>query len=132
MTADGAMIGRINTQKEDALRQIRSSLRNLKLDLLNGKIGCSFECRSLLLGALIKYMHDDGFLEDGVMTASEGRSLKVTMQRVREMKSPSKDWHPHVPRFGSIPSCQVSLRSLTEPCLNKVLKSISGLELLCD
>ena len=138
ITADSPTVGRINAQKEDAMRQIGSSLRNLKLGLLNGKIGCSFECRSLLLGTLIKYMHDDGFLEDGVTTASEGRSLKATIQRVREMKSPSRDWHRYFPSrsagfssnlSGPNPSCQVSLGSLIEPGLNEALESISGLGL---
>ena len=106
--------------------QIGSSLCDIKLMLVKGEIGCSFECRSLLLGALIKFMHDYGFFEDGISTASETRSLEATIRLVREMKSPSKNWHPRMP---SSPSCKLSLSNLTEPCLDKALKSMSGLSL---
>ncbi len=162
VATDSITTGRIDAQREAALGHINSSLQNVRHTLINGKIGCSFECRSLLLGALIKFMHDEGFFEPGISAASKNRSVKATIRRVREMKAPSRDWHPRVPlqarsnlfgsaspgpssfSFGSnssagsffgstdsksVSSCMLSLGSLTEACLNKPLKSISGLSL---
>ncbi|KAK4135358.1 hypothetical protein BT67DRAFT_441030 [Trichocladium antarcticum] len=118
------VIVRINSQRDAAFSQISYSLRHLKDTLLNGTSGCSFECRSLHLGALIKYMHDDGFLAGEITTASKGRSLKDTVKRVREMKSPSEYWHYGYPSS----YCNFSVNKQTEH-LNMLLGTMGGLGL---
>ncbi|KAH6623460.1 hypothetical protein F5144DRAFT_362195 [Chaetomium tenue] len=85
---------RINAKREGALLLLGMYLVGLKRNLLSGAIGCSFECRSLLLGALTKHMDDDGVSETGIIAAAKDRSLNAVVSRVKNMRSPSRDWHP--------------------------------------
>lgn len=129
MATDRITVDRINATREEVLAQIILSIHAVKAQLVGDEVGCSFECRSLLLGALVKYMHDDGFHVPGLIASSEGRSLTAVIQRVRDMKSPSLNWHPQYVSFlreGVLP-CKVSLHSLIEPRLEEVLRSICGL-----
>ncbi|RYP42997.1 hypothetical protein DL768_010139 [Monosporascus sp. mg162] len=129
ITAINTTADQVSVQREAALEKIISSLHSLKLKLINGTYGCSFECRSILLGALIKNMHDDGLPDDGVETPVQGRSLIDVINKTREMKSPSKDWHQPTLGYPSYSSCQFSLSSLTAPSLKEVVGNIKGLEL---
>ena len=82
---------------------ISTSLYGIKHKLIDGKVGCSFECRSLLLGALVKFMHDYDVSGYGTLEAApQTRSIEATIRLVREMKSPSRDWHPRVPTQTSL------------------------------
>lgn len=120
------MVGQIDTGREAALLQISFSLQDLKYSLLRGTEGCSFECRSLLLGALIKYMHDDGLLEDTLKTPYGGHSLVDAIKRVQAMKSPDHDWHRD-PVDDYLGACPFSLSNLTQPLIDRVKEDIKGL-----
>ena len=121
------MVDRIQGRREIALWGISIALTELRLQLINGKAGCSFECSSLLLGALTKYMHDAGFTEDyTIKKLSEGRSLMDAIKRVREMKSPDRNWHRPVRYYDP---CLFSLNVLTQPFLDKIAGSITPLGL---
>ncbi|KAK0719188.1 hypothetical protein B0H67DRAFT_532801 [Lasiosphaeris hirsuta] len=115
----------INTRREAALRQFIASLNDIKSKLLDDTTGCSFECRSIHLGALVKYMYDERLLDGVTEPPFEDRSVADTVKRMRKMPSPSKDWHMQTSTYGS---CELSLSSLTEAALRSS-DAIQDLEL---
>jgi hypothetical protein len=112
-------------RREEALRKVFELLDGVKSDLLTGAAGCSFECRSILLGALVKHMCDEGLLDDAV-PRFEDRSFTDTAKKIRDMQSPNRDWHK--PSF-PYSSCSFSLSALTEVRLNEITTGLRGLEL---
>ena len=118
------MVDHINTRRKSALKQLVASLNDIRNRLLDDATGCSFECRSVHLGALIKYMHDEKLLDGATEPAFEGRSVADTVERMLNMPSPSKDCHKTTP----FSACELSLSGLTKTAL-KSADAIQGLGL---
>jgi len=108
------VIARLNMRREEALRMVFKLLEDVKSDLLTGAAGCSFECRSILLGALVKHMCDEGL--DNAVPLFEDRSITNIAKKIRDFKSPNREWHK--PSF-PYSSCPFSLSDLTKDRLNK-------------
>lgn len=115
----------INTRRESALSQLIASLNDIKNKLLDDTTGCCFECRSIHLGALVKHLHNEKLLDGAIEPPFEGRSVADTVQKMRGMRSPSKDWHMQT---STDSSCELLLSSLTETVL-KTADAIQDLEL---
>ncbi|KAK4109353.1 hypothetical protein N656DRAFT_738362 [Canariomyces notabilis] len=116
--------GSLNEQRELAMKLLISVLQEAKFKLLDGRVGCSFECRSLNLGALVKFMHDEGFLEAVTEKSYEGRSVTDVITKIREMKSPTKSSYWRCPGF-----CSFTLTKLIESGLGTATAQIRGLGL---
>ncbi|OJJ47790.1 hypothetical protein ASPZODRAFT_158678 [Penicilliopsis zonata CBS 506.65] len=56
------VIDAINSRREARIASILFSLEDLRHDFLQGHRGCSFECSSIMLGALTKHMHSNALL----------------------------------------------------------------------
>lgn len=67
---------------------ISGYLREYKGGLIKGTKGCSYECRSMLLGALIICMDKQSWLS--TVAPFEGVCVLDAAQGVREMKLPSQ------------------------------------------
>jgi len=107
------------------MKQLIASLNNIKIKLLEDTTGCSFECRSAHLGALVIHMHDERLLDGAIEPPFKGRSVADTVTKMRGMRSPNKDWHMQT---STNCSCELSLNSLTETAL-KTVDAIQGLKL---
>ncbi|ELQ37649.1 hypothetical protein OOU_Y34scaffold00588g7 [Pyricularia oryzae Y34] len=83
---------RIDRLRREFIGDIVSSMNDLSLELKHGKAGCSYECSSMLLGALLKEMHTKGLeLQSG--SPLRGLSFASTMATALQIQSPS--WsHP--------------------------------------
>jgi len=115
----------VNYRREKLFEQLTNLLDKVKEDLLQDIGGCSFECRSLLLGALAKQMYDGGYSLLGATGSSV--SVSGTITRIGELHSPSKDWHkPSVSRYSA---CKISLPGLLEGPLEEIAESICGVRL---
>lgn len=111
-------------RREEALRRVFKLLDGVKSDLLTGTAGCSFECRSILLGALVKHMCDEGL--DDAVPRFEDRSFTDIAKKIRDIKSPDRVWHK--PSF-PYSSCSFSLSDLTKDRLNEITTGLRGLKL---
>jgi hypothetical protein len=110
------------------MRQLVASINDIKTKLLEHTTGCSFECRSAHLGALVIHIHDEKLLDGAIEPIEppfEGRSVAETVTRMRRMRFPTKDWHMQT---GADGSCELSLSTLTETAL-KTADTLQGLKL---
>ncbi|KAK3350291.1 hypothetical protein B0T25DRAFT_505739 [Lasiosphaeria hispida] len=103
------VINDVDTRRAAELERHIASLNLVKRNLLNGTAGCSFECRSILLGAIVQYMHNEG-VEDFMRLPFKGCSVVETTKKIQEIHSPSRDWHK--PTLSRSSSCSFSLSSL--------------------
>ncbi|KAE8310612.1 hypothetical protein BDV41DRAFT_544493 [Aspergillus transmontanensis] len=98
----------INLRRTDAISTIISTLTKLRDELLNGIHGCSFECGSIMLGALTKHMHSNALLSPQPQYPYKGLNYNGLMETVREFKSPLWYTSPKPPTYGNQHRCGAS------------------------
>lgn len=78
----------IDNQRQELLGRITASLNNLIDRLRDDDTPCSFECNSILLGALIKQMHKNRLFHPQPSKPYIGLSVSKTIRAVRTFQSP--------------------------------------------
>ncbi|KAE8397272.1 hypothetical protein BDV37DRAFT_277048 [Aspergillus pseudonomiae] len=84
--------------EQDAITLILSSLAKLRDAFLDGSRGCTFECSSLMFGALTKQMHSNGLLCPQPEAPFIGLNYKGLVETARAIKSPK--WPSHYRKYG--------------------------------
>ncbi|KAB8212786.1 hypothetical protein BDV33DRAFT_197233 [Aspergillus novoparasiticus] len=87
------VIDKMNMRRYDAITLILSSLAKLRDAFLDGSRGCTFECSSLMFGALTKQMHSNGLLYPQPEAPFIGLNYKGLVETARAIKSPK--WPSH-------------------------------------
>ncbi|KAI1086059.1 hypothetical protein F5B19DRAFT_200455 [Rostrohypoxylon terebratum] len=106
-------INKVNKQRRAAAVQIIDGLRTLRDGLLDDTQGCSYTCRCLLLGALMKGLQPYHVF-DSTSEPLSGHSLVNVIKNIHEI---------HTPSFKSN-TCNCTMDGLTSSFLNKVKEDI--------
>ncbi|EAS27910.3 uncharacterized protein CIMG_09114 [Coccidioides immitis RS] len=126
------LIGRLDTideQRKDSIDQIVEHLHGLRQDFLEQQESCSFECSSMLFGALTIEMHRRNLLP---RTASPfpGASFAKVVQSVRLIRSPT--WCPVAGWVSFNSTCRAHgciLSKFIDPVIEGLEHDLAGLEL---
>ncbi|KAI2463167.1 hypothetical protein F4781DRAFT_440832 [Annulohypoxylon bovei var. microspora] len=94
---------KVNQRREEYLTKIFDYLYGLRILSSDDSIGCSFECSSMLLGALIVQMNQHGLLDSKPESPYAGHSIVSIMEMIRKLKTPEwsntqrdkKEWNQH-------------------------------------
>ena len=78
----------MNMRRQEAIESIISQLYEKQEAFLNGTLGCSFECSSIMYGALSKHMQSTGLLSPKPMVPFLGMNYNQLVQKVLSFKSP--------------------------------------------
>ncbi|OKL63247.1 hypothetical protein UA08_01841 [Talaromyces atroroseus] len=82
------VIAAMNKCREEAIAKLIDKLHQTLTDLLNDSRGCSYECRSIMYGALTKQMQSNDLLSPRPVTPFPGVSYKQLVQKVSGFRSP--------------------------------------------
>ncbi|KAI0165300.1 hypothetical protein GGR52DRAFT_581937 [Hypoxylon sp. FL1284] len=82
------LVEAIDRKRRESIEHIITGLHNFQSDLRNDRAGCSFECSSILLGALIKETNAKGCFGVCLGSSMRGLSVKATTNAVLEIRSP--------------------------------------------
>ncbi|RYP91871.1 hypothetical protein DL770_001993 [Monosporascus sp. CRB-9-2] len=115
----------IDEAREKSVNRIIIALHCLLERFRNRQAGCSFECSSILLGALEIEMHTAGILEPQPKPPYLGYSFSVVIEMVRSFRSPK--WS--TPQWRNSFSHACSLTQLIQPMIEGVEESMGGLML---
>lgn len=120
---------RINQERLQSIDQIISALHKLLDDFYERRKLYSFECNSILLGALTSEMRARGLFSPRPAIPFLGFSLATTMASVRDIRSPR--WHikRNSPFGPEVDAIDCSLEPLIYPIVDGVEKSMNGLAL---
>jgi len=58
------------------------------MSLINEKIGCNTQCRTMQLGSLVQAMHTLGFLDGDIHPGQYGHSLSTLHRQLRQIQTP--------------------------------------------
>ncbi|KAG6116212.1 hypothetical protein E4U13_002018 [Claviceps humidiphila] len=105
----------LEQKRDHFIDEILNILGNLCKDLWKGRRGCSFECRSMLLGSLMNSMDENELYE--------ACSAEQAMSAVLSLGSGS--WYEHYSRYAH--SC--TLEELLQPDLARLWDGLEGLKL---
>ncbi|PYI35952.1 hypothetical protein BP00DRAFT_492177 [Aspergillus indologenus CBS 114.80] len=120
----GAIIALINEKRTTAIANILQQLHS-KLDRLLGSTSCTFECSSIMYGALSTRMHLSGLLYPRPVAPFLGISHEELVQQVLSFEPPV--WWSAPPRYGDRPhKCS---QSSSKPLVGNSDTVISGLDL---
>nr|KMM71731.1 hypothetical protein CPAG_08032 [Coccidioides posadasii RMSCC 3488] len=119
----------IDEQRKDSIDQIVEHLHGLRQDFLEQQESCSFECSSMLFGALTIEMHRRNLLP---RTASPfpGASFAKVVQSVRLIRSPT--WCPVAGWVSFNSTCRAHgciLSKFIDPVIEGLEHDLAGLEL---
>lgn len=89
----------MNLRRHDAISVIFSTLNKRRDAFLSGSRGCSFECGSIMFGALTKHMHSNSLLSPQPRTPFIGLNYNGLMKAVHDFKSP--EWNPSNSSYSS-------------------------------
>ena len=112
----------IDQQRQELLDRMIHGLHNLLLYSYD-RTKCSFECSSMLLGALTRQMHTHGLLNPKPAKPFLGHSVDGITSTVRSFVSPK--WGEP----GSYSEHECTLATFLDPCVSSVVDGIEGLEL---
>ncbi|KAK8036899.1 hypothetical protein PG994_015396, partial [Apiospora phragmitis] len=106
------LVDAIDRKRRTSIDRIIIDLQNLLSDLREDREGCSFECSSILLGALTKEMGRKQLLDATPGSPLLGFSLEATAKAKLDFRSPR--WSPIPPHsaFGTPSKHSCNLRSL--------------------
>lgn len=131
---------RIAEQRERALGALISQLHLILTNLRDGEPTCSFECSSILLGALSRQMNDKRLLHPRPAAPFLGHSVDELIRTIRRFRSPNWVlWKQEriatsdpLSFLSSSPQnrCKCRLSSFTAPRNHEILRGIKGLGLL--
>jgi len=104
-------------------------LKALKYDLITDKSGCTFECQSILLGALVKHMAAQKILKAGEGNDFfQGMSVKQAVEAFHTFHPLNIKWQlSGLSRHYC--QCGFSLNEDKSAIARRVLKGVKGLEL---
>ncbi|KAI1847290.1 hypothetical protein JX265_013989 [Neoarthrinium moseri] len=128
----GMIVDAINNERQESIRRILMSLHTILGELRDGQPRCSFECSSILLGALTIGMQRNGFLHAEIDSSFPGLSVESTLKTALAMQSPR--WRPAASSglFASVPHVEhtCNLQSIIQLKLgNKSSLPVDGLKL---
>ncbi|KAJ5465264.1 uncharacterized protein N7458_000950, partial [Penicillium daleae] len=116
----------MNSRREHSIEDLVHLLHTQHATFLNDTNGCSFECRSIMYGALTKQMQSNELLSPMPVTPFTGLSYQGLAQKVRSFKSPQwRSSSPGYPSYGPH-SC---FHSTFEPLFGHLHDRIGGLAL---
>lgn len=78
----------MNQKRESAIGGTLAKLQRAQISFLEGKIGCSFDCQSIRLGALQKAMHIKGLYSPEPVAPFPGMDYQSLLATVRSFKVP--------------------------------------------
>ncbi|RYP50230.1 hypothetical protein DL768_004214 [Monosporascus sp. mg162] len=116
----------IDKAREESVNRIIIALHDLLERFRNRQAGCSFECSSILLGALTIQMHTAAILELRPKPPYLGYSFTVVIEMVRSFQSPRWVTRDH---YGGYVRHSCSITSLIQPMIEDAEKSMGGLML---
>jgi hypothetical protein len=108
----------LERKRQELIDRILSALHELATNLRDDKDGCSFDCRSMLLGALIKQMHSRGLHSPRPIEPFLGFSFDSIVKSVSEMSSPDSYHGQH-----SYDSC--TLQQFVHPIINSLRENLA-------
>ncbi|OTA98875.1 hypothetical protein M426DRAFT_100945 [Hypoxylon sp. CI-4A] len=79
---------RIDERRQEFANRLFARLDTVADLLRDGELGCSFECSSILLGALIKESHEKGILNSHPGPRFQGHSIESLVGLIRAFKKP--------------------------------------------
>lgn len=85
----GDVIDALETKRQNFVSEVISELHDLKSRLYKDKGDCSFECSSILLGALIKGMNTMCILDPPLSESLEGYSIRALEKAVLSIQEPN-------------------------------------------
>lgn len=88
----------MNLHRTRAISSIISTLTKLHDAFLDGSHGCSFECSSIMFGALMKHMHSSALLFPQPRDPFIDLNYNELVKAVRAFKSPTWSSHHHYAR----------------------------------
>ncbi|KAI1383756.1 uncharacterized protein F4822DRAFT_49870 [Hypoxylon trugodes] len=112
----------IDEQRQEFVHRVFTHMHGLLGLLRDGEAGCSFECSSMMLGALTMQMHSHGILDPQPQPPYSGYGIKSVMELVRGFKSP--EWSTPTHRRSYAHGCNLS--GLFDEKMNS---TVAGLEL---
>jgi len=114
-------IDALNRRREEAIDQIITLLHALVAYLRDYRTFCSFECSSILLGALMKEMKAKRLLSPRPKIAFDGYSVMSVAKFAREIRSPvwsivgvGYGYHPRAHTCGLASFIEPFIKSVTE------------------
>ena len=99
---------------------------DLKTSFIDGTKGCTFECQSILLGALMKNMVAHGILKGGRGYYFTGMSVAEAVHAVKAIKPLDVSWAPNGYGYHH---CSFSLGDVTSTFAESVMDNAKPLEL---
>ncbi|ORY59945.1 uncharacterized protein BCR38DRAFT_328295, partial [Pseudomassariella vexata] len=93
------LVDTIDQKRQESVEQILAVLHDLLLYLRDDRSGCTFECSSILLGALTKEMNTKGILSLERGSLLTGTSFNATMKAVLNIRSPR--WYSNASYYGA-------------------------------
>ncbi|KAK7985510.1 hypothetical protein PG988_003132 [Apiospora saccharicola] len=123
------LVDAIDRKRRESIDQMINGLQSLLSDLRNDRAGCSFECSSMLLGALTKEMDRKGFLDILSGSSLLSSSFEATSKAMLEIRSPR--WSSMPPRgsYGMPSEHACDLHSLIASKVNIANGEVDGLKL---
>ncbi|KAJ5805563.1 uncharacterized protein N7503_003165 [Penicillium pulvis] len=119
----GIVIASMNVGREAAINDLIAHLHQTRDAYLNNTRGCSFECRSIMCGALTIHMQSSNLLLPKPDTPFPGLSYNGLVQTVHKFRSPA--WY-NAPKTYSTHAC---FHSSFESLFAKQHYPLEGLEL---
>ncbi|KAK8016915.1 hypothetical protein PG993_015104 [Apiospora rasikravindrae] len=128
----------IEQRRQDALDKMITRLHDLTIYFSDKREKCSFECSSMLLGAITSQMQSKGLLNPSPVRPFSGYSISGVAATMRSFNSPkwadNDDIRPGVNPFGGIRAQPVSvhkckLGTFIEAVIKDVEDGIEGMEL---
>ncbi|KAK8103650.1 uncharacterized protein PG998_010683 [Apiospora kogelbergensis] len=110
----------INLRREDLLKRINTHLHDLTIYLTDSRPRCSFECASMLLGALTKQIEANGFLKLLSTGSLHGHSISDILTSMRKITTPNLVITSSGNSSGPTHACKL------ETFINAVIKNIEG------
>lgn len=130
----------LETRRQDHISAVISGLHNLKSRLYKDEGNCSFECSSMLLGALVKGMNAACILDSIPKSKLEGYSFMALEKAVLHIQEPNYSFIPNsyslcrrsedsVGLYLAVPQ-RCTLFEKTWPIINVNRRTMFGLDLI--
>lgn len=88
----------MNRARQAGISKIVDLVQEIHTNFFKGSRGCSFECRSIMYGALTQEMESNGLLSPEFMHPFPGTNYNELVRKVRSFNSPQ--WYDS-PSYGS-------------------------------
>ncbi|KAL5618117.1 hypothetical protein FOVSG1_000339 [Fusarium oxysporum f. sp. vasinfectum] len=116
----------LDKKRELALPFVHKRLSNLRGDLLNSRIGCSPQCRHMLLGALESNKHDMHKALESWDYEPKGVSVGRVLDALNSFPSP--EWKDPKEK-GQVHSRDCNVKTLMQPAFDKIREDFKKIKL---